>query len=66
MFSDVKIVSNAVVNFASRSRIRNRMRLRTPFIERFRACWVTQAPCGLVVMPARWTRRVACSIKNST
>jgi hypothetical protein len=25
-----------------------------------------QAPLGLAVTPARWTRRVSCSMKNST
>ena len=30
------------------------------------ACWVTQAPVGLVVQPARWTRRLPSSMKNST
>jgi hypothetical protein len=30
------------------------------------ACWVTQAPSGLTVTPARWTRRVSSSMKNST
>ena len=34
--------------------------------ERLRACWVTQALSGLDVTPARWTRRVASSMKNST
>jgi len=33
---------------------------------RLRACWVTQAPSGLAVTPARWTRRVSSSMKNST
>jgi len=31
-----------------------------------RACWVTQAPVGLVVQPARWTRRLSSSMKKST
>ena len=30
------------------------------------ACWVTQSPVGLVVQPARWTRRLPSSMKNST
>jgi hypothetical protein len=30
------------------------------------ACWVTQVPLGLAVTPARWTRRVSSSMKNST
>jgi hypothetical protein len=29
-----------------------------------RACWVTQAPIGLVVQPARWTRRFPSSRKK--
>jgi hypothetical protein len=33
---------------------------------RLRACWVTQAPFGWAVTPARWTRRVSSSMKNST
>jgi hypothetical protein len=34
--------------------------------QQVRACWVTQAPFGWAVTPARWTRRVANSMKNST
>jgi len=30
--------------------------------EQVAACWVTQAPVGWAVIPARCTRRVACSI----
>ena len=33
---------------------------------RLRACWVTQAPFGWAVTPARWTRRVSSSMKHST
>jgi hypothetical protein len=33
---------------------------------RLRACWVTQAALGLAVTPARWTRRVSSSMRNST
>jgi hypothetical protein len=33
---------------------------------RLRACWVTQPLLGLAVTPARWTRRVSSSMKNST
>ena len=33
---------------------------------RFLACWATQAPAGLAVTPAKWTRRVWSSMKNST
>ena len=55
-------------NFASRSRMRNRTcRPRSPSTSRrLRACWVTQAPSGLAVTPARCTRRVSSSMKNST
>jgi hypothetical protein len=35
-------------------------------IVRLRACWMTQAPSGLPVMPARYTRRRASSMKKST
>jgi hypothetical protein len=54
-------------NFASRSR--SRKHTRRPWSpstsSRFRACWVTQLLSGLAVTPARWTRRVASSMKNS-
>jgi hypothetical protein len=30
------------------------------------SCWVTQAPFGPVVMPARCTRRLPSSMKNNT
>jgi hypothetical protein len=33
---------------------------------RFRACWATQVPLGVGVKPARWTRRLASSMKKST
>ena len=33
---------------------------------RLRACWATQAPVGLAVTPARWTRRLWSWMKNST
>lgn len=33
---------------------------------RLRACWVTQAPDGFVVIPQTCTRRVSISMKNST
>jgi hypothetical protein len=38
----------------SRSWTRNRIRSNTPVKLRLRACWVTQAPLGLVVQPANW------------
>jgi hypothetical protein len=34
--------------------------------QQLRACWVTQSPLGLAVTPAKWTRRVSSSMKNST
>src|SRR6266568_3935942 len=43
----------------SRSRIRNRTPLSEESRPRLRACWVTQAPVGLVVQPANQARRVA-------
>jgi 2-polyprenyl-6-methoxyphenol hydroxylase-like FAD-dependent oxidoreductase len=51
-------------NLLSRSRIRNRNRsARSPrSMSRLRACWVTQAPVGWAVIPARCTRRRPCSI----
>lgn len=33
---------------------------------RFRACWVTHAPVGFAVTPARCSRRVRCSMNTST
>src|SRR5436190_24398317 len=33
-----------------------RMPSSSSCINRLRACWVTQRPSGLVVIPARWTR----------
>jgi len=30
------------------------------------ACGVTHSPVGWAVIPARWTRRVPCSMTNST
>jgi hypothetical protein len=60
--------SNPRQNFASRSRMRNRTGRPGSFSirSRLRAYWVTQLPVGLAVTPARWTRRVASSMKNST
>ncbi len=48
--------------------IRSRMCLspRDAVIERFRACWVTQAESGRLVVPATWTRLVESSMKNRT
>ena len=50
----------------SRSRIRNRMPWSARSRPTLRACWVTQAPVGLVEQPASQTRRLACAMKNST
>jgi hypothetical protein len=33
---------------------------------KFLACWTTQAPSGVVVQPARWTRLVASSMNTTT
>ena len=35
-------------------------------IDRFGACWVTQAESGRLVVPATWTRLVESSMKNKT
>jgi hypothetical protein len=59
--SDPNPSSNARVKLVSRSRSRNRGRGPSAGIGRLRACWVTQAPSGLVVTPATWTRRGAGS-----
>jgi len=63
--SDRNTSSKARVNFASRWRMRN-CNGRCSSISRFRACWVTQAPSGWAVAPARCTRRLLSSMKNST
>jgi hypothetical protein len=62
--SAAKTASNAAVNFASRSRSRNRKqptRSSRP-MSRLRACWVTQSSAGCAVTPSTWTRRLATSI----
>jgi hypothetical protein len=46
--------------------IRKRIRSNTPVRLRLRAYCVTQSPVGLVVQPAKWTRRLPSSMKNST
>src|SRR5438045_8746048 len=48
--------SKAAVNFESRSRMRNRNRwaCSSRSISRLRAAWVTHAPVGWAVTPARW------------
>jgi hypothetical protein len=61
-----KTSSKPATNFESRSRIRNLTSSSAPERLRLRACWVTQRLSGFAVMPARWTRRVCSSMKNST
>jgi hypothetical protein len=50
---------------AGASRITKRI-IRSARIMKFRAAWVVHAPVGLVVIPARCTRRRSSSMKNST
>ncbi len=64
--SAAKTVSNAAVNFASRSRSRNRPARSPRSSSRLRARWVTHAPTGCDVTPSRCTRRVATSMTNKT
>jgi hypothetical protein len=66
--SERKTSSKARQNFPSRSRGTKRTRrpCSSKASSRLRACWVTQAALGLAVTPARWTRRVSSSMKNST
>jgi hypothetical protein len=53
---------------ASRSRIRKRKRDGCAWIFQagWRACWVTKAPVGLTVQPAKWTRPLPNSMKKRT
>jgi hypothetical protein len=64
----VKAASDAAVNVASRSRIKDvGPCARCPgLISRLRACWGARAPVGWAVIPARCTRRVPCSMTTST
>ena len=62
--SEANTTSKLVVNLASRSRTKNRKPENRS--ARSRARWVTHGPVGWGVMPPRWTRRVACSMKMST
>jgi len=64
MPSAVNTASKAPVNWPARSLIRNLTEVaRWPrFIRMLRAAWVVHAPSGFAVMPARWTRRVPCSM----
>jgi hypothetical protein len=66
--SERRTSSKAAVNLLSRSRIKIRCLCfcSASAIVRLRACWTTQAPSGLAVMPARYTRRRDSSMKKST
>jgi hypothetical protein len=61
-------IVEAAENFASWSRSTKRSRRpRSPSAtSKLRACWVTQAPFGWAVTPARSTRRVSSSMKNNS
>jgi hypothetical protein len=63
-----KTASNAAVNLASRSRIRNRSRLAcsSRSISRLRAACAIHSPVGCVVTPGRCTRRRSSSTTNNT
>jgi hypothetical protein len=54
--------------WASRSRIRNGKLDGCAWSvhENSRARWVTQAPVGFTVQPAKWTRRLSSSTKKCT
>jgi len=63
----VNIAPNAAVNLVSRFRIKN-FNAASAVIEghpQLCVCWVTHSPVGWVVIPARCTPRVPCSMKNS-
>src|SRR5438874_217719 len=63
-----KTTSKLLVNFRSWSRMRDRTgSARSESVHATcRACCVTHSPSGWAVQPARYTRRVASSMKNST
>ncbi|MFT5433354.1 MAG: hypothetical protein ACI9OJ_004060 [Myxococcota bacterium] len=62
-----RTVSNDRVSCPAPSRIKNRNGCRVPSdMVRLRAAWVVQGPVGLVVIPARCTLRVECSMTKST
>ena len=63
-----KTASKSRVNLLSRSRTRKRAGVdRSPSVQvNCRACWLTQAPLGVAVQPARCTRRLSSSMKKST
>ena len=64
MPSAVNTASKELVNWPARSLIRNLtvVARRPRSISKLRAACVVHEPSGLAVMPARWTRRVPCSI----
>jgi hypothetical protein len=67
MPSAVNTASKEPVNWPARSLIKNlTVVTRWPrSIRRLRAACAVQAPSGCAVMPARWTRRVPCSMTIS-
>jgi hypothetical protein len=67
MPSALNTASKTRVNLPSLSRIRNSRGLSRSGSEntKFLACWVVHAPSGFSVRPARCTRRVESSMKNS-
>ena len=66
--SAAKTASKEEVNLVSLSSMRNLTGVvrSVSSQQRLRACWVTQPATGLAVTPAMRTRRVPCSMKNST
>ncbi len=64
MPSAMNTASKEPVNWPARSLIRDLSEVaRWPrSIRTLRAACVVHAPSGLAVMPARWTRRVPCSM----
>jgi hypothetical protein len=67
MPSVVNTVSKELVNWPARSLIRNlTVATRWPrSITRLRAACVAREPSGFAVIPARWARRVLCSMTIS-
>ncbi len=63
----VTTASKAALDFASRSRMKNRKRrlASLKFMVRLPACWVSQAQVGWAVTSRMCTRRVACSITTT-
>src|SRR6266536_4337132 len=66
MPSERNTSSNAAVNLLSRSWIRNRIGCvgSTTVSMMLGACWVADSPVGFAVIPARYTCRVASSMKH--